>query len=503
MPMKTQAGLRPYDVVLIGGGIMSATLAILLKHLEPTWTIAVFERLPEVGAEASAAWHNAGTGHAGLCELNYTSENPDGTIDIDKAVAVNEQFQLTRQLWAALVEAGILGKPETFINPMPHMTLVHGREEVDFLRRRHEVMSGHHLFENMRFSDDLDTIGQWAPLLTRDRAAGEPIAATRDITGSDVDFGELTEQMFHHLRWQDVEIHRSCEVRGLRRNNDGTWQLRVDWRTDGDRLTRKVDARFVFAGAGGWALKVLQKAGIPEVRGYGLLPVSGRFLRCDNPAVVERHEAKVYGKAPAGTPPMSMPHLDTRVVDGRRALLFGPYAGVNPKFLKKGSILDAPASVRRHNIAPLTAMLKDNLPLIRLLVSQVTATRKKKMAVLREFAPSANAEDWTMITAGQRAQIVKADPEHGGVLQFGTEVVASHDGSIAAVLGASPGASTAPSIVLDVLHQCFPRYRRIWEPRLRELMPTLGVSLAHDARLARQTMARTAEVLGLQARSIG
>ncbi|MVU83989.1 malate dehydrogenase (quinone) [Nocardia sp. ET3-3] len=495
--------LRPYDVVLIGGGILSATLATLIKHLEPSWTIAVYERLPEVGAEASAAWNNAGTGHAGLCELDYTTEKADGSIDIEPALELNEQFQLTRQLLASLVGAGILRDPATFINPVPHMTLARGRAEVDFLRRRHETMSAHHLFANMRFSDDPAVIGEWAPLLTAGRADSEPIAATRDITGSDIDFGELTGQLFHWLRWQDVEIHRNCEVRGLRRNNDGTWQLRVDWRTDNDRLTRKVDARFVFAGAGGGALKILQRAGIPEVQGYGLLPVSGRFLRCDDPDTIARHDAKVYGRSPAGAPSIAMPHLGTRIVNGERALLFGPYPGANPRFLKRGSLFDAPASMRPDNIQPLTAALKQNKELAWLLVSQVASTRKKKLAALREFVPEARAEDWTMITAGQRAQIVKPDSEQGGVLEFGTEVVAAHDGSIAAVLGATPGASTVPTVLMEVLERCFPRYSRLWEPRLRALMPTLGQSLAKDARLARQTMAGTAEALGLAGRVVG
>ncbi|MEV6098101.1 malate dehydrogenase (quinone) [Nocardia sp. NPDC051981] len=501
--MRTQLPLRPYDVVLIGGGIMSATLAMLIKHLEPSWTIGVYERLPEVGSEASAAWNNSGTGHAGLCELDYTTENPDGSIDIEPALELNEQFQLTRQLWASLVESGVLRKPETFINPVPHLTLARGQQEVDFLRRRHETMSAHHLFANMRFSDDPEVIADWAPLITRGRDAAEPIAATRDITGSDVDFGELTGQLFHWLRWQDVEIHRNCEVRGLRRNNDGTWQLRVDWRTDNDRLTRKVDARFVFAGAGGWALKILQRAGLPEVHGYSLLPVSGRFLRCDNPAVVAEHDGKVYGSAPSGAPSFAMPHLDTRVVNGDRALLFGPYAGANPRFLKRGSVFDAAGAVRPGNAGPIAAMLKSNPELMRLLVAQLASTRKKKLAALREFVPEARAEDWTLVTAGQRAQLVKPDPEHGGVLEFGTEVVAAQDGSIAAVLGATPGASTAPVILLEVLERCFPRYSRLWEPRLRELMPTLGQSLAKDPRLARQTMARTAEALGLAGRVVG
>lgn len=483
---------------------MSATLGILLKHLEPTWSIAVYERLPEVAAEASAAWHNAGTGHAGLCELNYTSEKSDGTVDIDKALQVNEQFQLSRQLWAALVEAEILGKPQEFINAVPHMTFVRGKTDVEFLRRRHQAMTENSLFGAMQFSDDPETIGEWAPLLVRGRVKDEPIAATRDITGSDVDFGALTRKMFAHLETVGVDVHLRHEVRGMRRNNDGSWKLRIVATDDtDDRISSKVDAKFVFAGAGGWALKLLQKAGIPEARGYGLLPISGRFLRCVNPAVVDRHEAKVYGKAPVGAPPMSMPHLDTRIVDGQRAILFGPYAGSSPKFLKQGTIFDAPASLRPHNIGPLAWMAKSNLPLVWLLVSQLASTQRGKVNALREFFPAAVADEWAWITAGQRAQVVKADPVRGGVLQFGTEVVASQDGSIAAVLGASPGASTAPAILLDVLDRCFPHYRAIWSPRLKQLMPTLGRSLADDEVLARRTMIRTAEILGLTALGAG
>ncbi|MFI6868117.1 malate dehydrogenase (quinone) [Nocardia sp. NPDC050406] len=491
-------------MVLIGGGIMSATLGILLKQVEPTWSIAVYERLPELAGEASAAWHNAGTGHAGLCELNYTSESPDGTVDIAKALRVNEQFQLSRQLWASLVDAEILGKPQEFINPVPHMTFVRGARDVEYLRRRHRAMSDNVLFGAMQFSEDPEVIEEWAPLLLRGRAKDEPIAATRDITGSDVDFGALTRQLFAHLRTVGVDVYTRHEVRGLRRNNDGSWKLRIVATDDtDDRISSKVDAKFVFAGAGGWALKLLQKAGIPEARGYGLLPVSGRFLRCDNPAVIERHEAKVYGKAPVGAPPMSMPHLDTRVVDGRRTILFGPYAGTSPRFLKNGSRFDALASLRPHNLIPLARMAMGNLPLIWLLVTQLAATRRKKLSALREFFPAAVADEWTWITAGQRAQIVKADPRKGGILEFGTEVVASGDGSIAAVLGASPGASTAPAILLEVLNRCFPHYRALWAPRLRELMPTLGRDLADDEVLARRTMIRTAEILGLTALGAG
>lgn len=485
------------DVVLIGGGIMSATLALLLRRLQPDWTIRVYERLPGVAEESSNVWNNAGTGHAALCELNYTSERPDGTIDITKAIAINEQFQVSRQLWSHLVETGILGTPGSFINPVPHMTFVQGTDNVGYLRRRYRALSEHPLFASMQFSDDPDTIRRWAPLLIDSRPSGEAMAATRDVTGTDVDFGSLTRQLFDHLGAAGVHIGLNQEVRGLRQNPDSTWQLRI--RNCHNRAETTTRARFVFVGAGGWALKLLHKARIPDARGYALLPISGRFLRCDNPDVTDRHDAKVYGKAPIGAPPMSMPHLDTRVVDGSRSILFGPYAGSSPKFLKNGSVLDLPRSIRAHNVTPLIAMAKDNLALVRLLVTELTASKSNKLKALREFVPTANPQDWSMITAGQRAQIVKKDPDRGGVLQFGTEVVAAQDGTIAAVLGASPGASTAVPIMLELLDRCFPQHRQQWAPALLKMIPTLGVSLSCNPALAERTMMTTARTLHLSA----
>jgi malate dehydrogenase (quinone) len=485
------------DVVLIGGGVMSATLGLLLRRLQPEWSIRVYERLPGLAEESSEAWNNAGTGHAALCELNYTSERPDGTIDIAKAVAINEQFQVSRQLWSHLVETGVLSAPTSFINPIPHMTFVQGVDDVDYLRRRYQALSSHPLFRSMQFSDNPETIRRWSPLLIDSRPPGGAIAATHDVTGTDVDFGSLTRQLFDHLASTGVQIGLNRQVQGLRQNPDGTWRLRI--RNRRDRTTTTTNARFVFVGAGGWALKLLQKAQLPEARGYAVLPISGRFLRCDRPDTVGRHNAKVYGKAPIGAPPMSMPHLDTRVVAGVRSVLFGPYAGSSPKFLKDGSVLDLPASVRTHNVKPLAAMARDNLALVRLLVTELTASKSKKFAALQEFIPSANLRDWSMIKAGQRAQIVKKDPDRGGVLQFGTEVVTSHDGTIAAVLGASPGASTAVPIMLELLERCFPQYRAQWATTLREIIPTMGTELSGDPELAERTMTKTARTLHLTA----
>lgn len=436
------------DVILVGGGIMSATLGTLLQRLEPSWSIRVLERLPRVAAEASDGWNNAGTGHAGLCETHYTTMRSDGSVDINRAVGIAEQFATTRRFWSTLPQAD-------FVHPVPHMTLVRGAENVEFLRARHRALRAHPLFEAMEYTEDAAVLRQWAPLVAEGRTG--TWAATRDATGTDVDFGSATRQLFDAMSVAGASVETGREVRGLTQDTDGSWRLDV-------RGGRPVErARFVFVGAGGWALKLLRRAGIPEARGYGLLPISGQFLRCDRPELVDRHDAKVYGTPPIGAPPMSVPHLDTRIVDGKRSVLFGPYAGANPKFLKHGSLMDLPRSVNADNIGSLLSMARSNTPLIGLLLSELTATRSRKIAALREFLPRADSADWSIADAGQRAQIVK-----GGALQFGTEVVASKDGTIAAVLGASPGASTAVPILIELLNRCFPDRR--WDSHLSELL---------------------------------
>ncbi|WP_415973188.1 malate dehydrogenase (quinone) [Rhodococcus sp. 077-4] len=436
------------DVILVGGGIMSATLGTLMQRLEPNWSIRVLERLPRLAAEASDGWNNAGTGHAGLCETNYTTERSDGSIDVDRAVAIARQFAITRRFWSTLPRS-------EFVRPVPHMTLVRGAADVEFLRARHRALSAHPLFEAMEYTEDVAMLHHWAPLVAEGRAG--PWAATRDVTGTDVDFGAATRQLFDAMSLAGASVETGREVRGLTQDSDGSWRLDVH----GGRPVER--ARFVFVGAGGWALKLLRRAGIPEARGYGLLPISGQFMRCDRPEVVDRHDAKVYGTPPIGAPPMSVPHLDTRIVDGQRSVLFGPYAGANPKFLKHGSLMDLPSSITRDNVGSLLSMARTNTPLIGLLLSELTATRGKKIAALREFLPCADSADWSVTSAGQRAQIVK-----NGALQFGTEVVASQDGTIASVLGASPGASTAVPIMVELMNRCFPE--RQWDSRLRELL---------------------------------
>ncbi|MFB8145490.1 malate:quinone oxidoreductase [Microbacterium sp. NPDC056003] len=485
------------DVLLIGGGIMSATLGTLLQELQPTWKIAVFERLHDVALESSNAWNNAGTGHAALCELNYTPEGKDGSVDPAKAIAINEQFQQSRQFWSKLVDEGVLDAPSTFINSTPHMTFVRGEKDVAFLRKRYEVLREQPLFAGIEYSEDSRVINSWAPLLMQKRRKGEPFAATRVPAGTDVDFGALTRQLFDHLAENGADVRTNTEVRRLKRLGDGSW--RVKYRRSIGRTPGEIRAKFVFVGAGGWALKLLQRSGIPEISGYGVFPIGGQFLKTTNPALVAQHKAKVYSQAPVGAPPMSVPHLDTRVVDGEASLLFGPFATFSPKFLKNGSLFDIVGQVRPGNIGPMLKVAWDNPSLITYLVGELVKDHAKKVDSLRTFVPTAKDEDWELIQAGQRAQVMKKDPEKGGVLQFGTEVITGADGSIAGLLGASPGASTAVSIMLGLLKTCFPDRIDGWEPRLRELIPSFGETLNARPDAAEEVLSETAEALALTA----
>lgn len=488
---------EPFDVVLIGGGVMSATLGSLLQRLQPDWRIAIVERLGDVALESSNPWNNAGTGHSALCELNYTPERTDGTIDITNAVKVNEQFQVSRQFWSALVEDGTLPAPSQFINTVPHMTFVWGEDNVAYLRKRFEALKDHPLFVGMEYSEDAAQIRRWAPLLIPGRATNQPIAATYMKVGTDVDFGALTRLLTDGLVRHGAELRLGHRVTSLRKRRDGVW--RIAGRREVGGTPFDIEARFVFVGAGGGALHLLQRSGIKEIRGYGGFPISGEFFRTDDPAIVARHSAKVYGKAAVGSPPMSVPHLDTRYVDGTPSLLFGPYAGFSPKFLKTGSWLDLFASIRLHNLGTMIGAGLKNLDLVVYLVRELLASRAHKVESLREFFPNADGEDWRLITAGQRVQIMKRGSDGKPVIQFGTEVVAASDGSIAGLLGASPGASTAVPIMLDVLAKCFPDRIAGWEPELRRLIPTYGTQLSSDPATAAAVMSETAKELGIPA----
>jgi len=481
------------DIALIGGGIMSATLGTMLKQLNPELTIQIIEALPQVAQESSDACNNAGTGHAALCELNYTTETDDGGMDISKAVRINQQFETSKHFWGYLVAQGIIPDPESFIRPVAHMSFVSGAENQAYLRKRHEAMIQSHLFSSMEFSTDHTTIEGWAPLLMRGRATAEQLAATRVGSGTDVNFGALTRSMIDHLSaLEGVKLAVNTAVRDLRRGRDGRWILDLG-------AQNEVSAGFVYIGAGGNALPLLQKSGIPEGKGYGGFPVSGQFLVCQNEEIVEQHTAKVYGKAATGAPPMSVPHLDSRMMDGRKLLLFGPYAGFSPKYLKTGSNLDLFKSVRGDNLMPMLATARDNLDLISYLVKEVFKNHKTRCEMLREFFPEARNEDWRLHIAGQRVQIIKRDSKRTGVLQFGTEVVAAADGSLAAMLGASPGASTSPSITLQVLEKCFASELASaeWQRRLAEMVPAYKLDLSKDKAAYEELGSKATARLGL------
>lgn len=488
------------DVVLIGAGIMSATLGIILKELQPDLQIEIYERLDHAAAESSDAWNNAGTGHSAFCELNYTPENADGTIDTSKAVKIAESFEISRQLWSYLVQRNLIESPEEFIRSIPHMSFVWGEANVEFLTKRFEALTKNNLFKKMEFSTDFDQLKSWMPLVMEGRDKSEKLAATHMEIGTDVNFGELTRTMMNRLQELDgVTIHFNHEVTKLKQATTTTeWKIKVQDLGKGEK--KKIRTKFVFIGAGGGSLPLLEKAHIPEGDGFGGFPVSGQWLKCTNKTVIEKHFAKVYGKASVGAPPMSVPHIDSRMIDGEKALLFGPYAGFSTKFLKNGSYLDLPLSIKTNNVIPMLSAGFHNLPLTKYLIDQVRQSPEDRMEALREYVPNAKAEDWELETAGQRVQVIKKD-EHGkGVLEFGTEVVTKADGSLAVLLGASPGASTAASIMFDLLKKCFSDKVNTpeWQSKLKKMIPSYGQTLNDKPELLEQVRKHTSEILKLK-----
>lgn len=489
---------KTVDVLLVGAGAMSTTLGMILKQLDPALKICMVERLDHVARESTDAWNNAGTGHAAYCELNYTPEQPDGSINTTKAFAINTSFEVSLQFWSYLVEQGNLPSPREFINPTPHQSFVWGEKNVDFLRKRFAALSQHPCFKDMEYSEDHAVLREWMPLVMQNRDPSDKVAGTRVRYGSDVNFGALARNLVRNLEQQEgFDLLLSRNVKDLSKNSDGSWDVVLKNNSNGSSET--VRSRFVFLGAGGGALPLLQKSGIAEGKGYGGFPVSGMWLVCKRPEIIEQHQAKVYGMAPIGAPPMSVPHLDTRVIDGKKALLFGPFAGFTTKFLKQGSFLDLPLSIRPSNLAPMMSVAMHNMDLTRYLISEVRQSHSSRVASLRNFFPDAKEEDWELSYAGQRVQIIKPGTERAGKLEFGTEVITSADGSLAALLGASPGASTAVSAMLSIVERCFTERMKedSWKQKIIELVPSYGQNLTDNTELLEQVRQRTLSVLEL------
>ena len=492
---KTAQVVDEVDVALVGAGIMSATLGAMLRELEPSWTQIVFERLDGPAMESSAPWNNAGTGHSALCELNYTPEK-NGRIDISKAIGVNEKFQKSRQFWSHQLDNGILSEAREFINQVPHVSFAQGEIQVDYLKRRFEELSNNHLFPNMEFSADSTTFAEKLPLMSQDRDFNNKVAISWTQAGTDVNFGALTKQFLTAAKASGTEIRYAHEVIDIVRDGSA-------WKVYTTNLHTKditvVKAKFVFVGAGGYALDLLRKAGVKEVAGYAGFPVSGLWLRAKNPELISRHQAKVYGKAAVGAPPMSVPHLDTRVIDGEKGLLFGPYGGWSPKFLKKGSNLDLFKSIRPDNITSYLGVAFQEFGLTKYLIDEVRKSFEDRVEALREYVPSANEEDWETVVAGQRVQVIKpAGAPQFGSLEFGTTLINNQEGSIAGILGASPGASIAPAAMLELLERCFGEHMIQWGEKIKEMIPSYGIKLSQDKKLYDEMWAYTQKTLKLE-----
>lgn len=486
------------DVLLIGGGIMSASLGTWLQELQPGWKQLMVERLDGVALESSNGWNNAGTGHSANMELNYTPERTDGSINVNKALEINEAFMISRQFWATQVQRGVLHDPHSFINSTPHMSLVWGDKNVEYLTRRYAALQKTTLFQGMKFSTDHQQIEQWAPLVMEGRDPKQKVAATWTPVGTDVNYGEITRQLIGSLKKDpNFKLETSTEVTDFKRNSDNSWHVTIKDVKSGEN--RAVNAKYVFIGAGGAAIKLLQKTGIPEADNYAGFPVGGSFLVTENPEITNRHLEKVYGQASVGSPPMSVPHIDSRYLDGKKVVLFGPFATFSTKYLKNGSLFDLLSATTTSNFMPMAHVGIDNFSLVKYLIGQVILSDDDRFAALKEYYPNARKEDWKLIQAGQRVQIIKKDAEKGGVLKLGTEIVTDQQKTVAALLGASPGASTAAPITLDVMRRLFPEQfaSAEWQQKIHAIIPSFGQKLDGNTALTQQVWDSTAAALQL------
>jgi len=490
------------DVILIGGGIMSATLGIMLKRLSPGMEISIYEANVTPGMEASNAWNNAGTGHAGICELYMTPPvGVHGGVDVTKAISVFAQYERSLQFWAYAVREGLIERARDFIHPMPHLSFVRTDEQVAYLRERAARLAEHHFFQSMEFTTNREKIGDWAPLLTTGRRDGVRLGASRMVTGTEVDFGSLAGKLCEWLERQPrCEVNTRHRVTGLQETSAG-WRVAVRNLHTGERRTDA--ARFVFVGAGGGSLPLLQMAGITESRGYGAFPVGGQWLVCTNPEVVAKHHAKIYGQATMGTSPsMALPHLDTRIIGDKRSILFGPFTKLTTRFLDEaGSMFDLVRSIRRDNLGTLVHSGFHNLPLVKYMLRQGTQGIAARLAILRQFYPEAKADDWRLVDAGIRVQVIKKVNGRGSSIHFETEILTNHERTISALLGASPGASISADLMFGVVRRCFPQVLQTGAAKacMDEMLPGYEVDLANPENLNfyHRVASKTSGTLGL------
>ncbi|MFN0125303.1 MAG: malate:quinone oxidoreductase [Verrucomicrobiales bacterium] len=469
------------DIALVGSGIMSATLAVMLKRLDPQLRIQMVESTSELAQEASDGWNNAGTGHAGICELSYTpARDQRGGVPISRALRVFEQFEHSKQFWGSVTAAGVVGAPADFIHAVPHICFVKGAKDVDFLQARHAAMLEHHFFRDMTLTTDPSVIHQWAPLVMEGREPGPVAATTGD--GTEVDYGRLARRLCGWLAQQEhCGIAAGWKVTSLKRGA-GEWHLAMKCQNTGE--TRQQRAKFVFVGAGGGSLPLLQSTGLAEVAGLGGFPIGGQWLVCDEPSICSRHEAKVYGATPPSSPSLGAGHLDVRRLYGQRQLLFGPFASWTTRFLKHGHWSDLPLSIHAGNLSALLQTAVHNLPLVKYLITQGLQSMEDRMNAVREFYPSARTGHWRLVQAGIRVQAIKRTDR--GAVSFGTEVLSSADRSVAALLGASPGASVSVNVALEVVQTCLPHLIASAEglERLRQMIPTFDQDLKQPGNAA-------------------
>ena len=490
-----------YDITLVGGGVMSLTLAVLISELNPKLKIHIIEKLSVCAKESSGPLNNAGTGHAGYCELNYTPHNNEGKIIIKRAIEINEMFEVSLQFWAYLDKKYPIFNPKKFLKKIPHISFVWGEKNVALLRKRFLALKKQPLFKEMEFTEDHKKIKKWSPLLIEGREPSENIAATNIPHGTDVNFGELTAQLLKILsKNKNFNLSLNTNVTKIKLESN-VWikESKKRWIIDttNNKLNKKIsnESSLVFIGAGGMAINLLQKMKLKEAFGYAGYPISGKWLVSYNKSIIKKHKAKVYSHVLPKAPPMSIPHLDLRVIAGSEMLLFGPFAGFSFKFLKYGSSLDLFKSIKMNNIKTLIFVMFKNLGLLAYLIKQALMSNRSRIDQLRGFYPNVQNKDWSPYVAGQRVQIIKNCPINGPKLEFGTEIIFTKNKNLAALLGASPGASVAVSSMIKVLTNLLNDDSN--KSKLKKIIPSYGYELNNDPALLKRIRTKTYKQLGL------